>query len=40
MLAANTWHCIELSFNGTGRVQQVFLNGTQLINAPNYPTAP
>ena len=39
MLAANTWHCIELSFNGTGHVQQAFLNGTQLINAPNYPTA-
>ena len=39
VLAANTWHCVELSFNGTGHVQQLFVDGTQLINATNYPTA-
>jgi hypothetical protein len=40
MLPANTWACIELSFNGAGHVQQAYLNGaaTPLINATNYPT--
>ena len=27
LLPANTWHCVEMSFNGTGRVQQLFVNG-------------
>ena len=38
-LPANTWHCIEISFDGTGQVQQLFVDGTQLINATNYPSA-
>jgi len=37
MLPANTWHCVELSFNGTGHGQQLYVNGTQLINATNDP---
>jgi hypothetical protein len=36
-LAKDTWHCIEISFDGTGRTQQLFVNGTQLINATSYP---
>jgi hypothetical protein len=39
ILAKNTWHCVEISFDGTNRVQQVYLNGAQLINATSYPTA-
>ena len=39
MLAASTWHCVEISFDGPGRVQQLFVGGTQLINATNYPTS-
>ncbi len=37
-LPANTWHCIEISFNGTGQVQQLFVAGAQLINATSYPS--
>jgi polysaccharide lyase-like protein len=37
-LPAMTWACIELSFNGSGHVQQLYINGTQQINATNYPT--
>jgi hypothetical protein len=37
-LPAMTWACIELSFNGSGHVQQLFINGTQQINATNYPS--
>jgi hypothetical protein len=36
-LPANTWHCIELSFNGAGKVQQLYVAGQQVINATNYP---
>jgi hypothetical protein len=39
MLPANTWHCVEISFDGTNRVQQLFINGAQLINATDYPSA-
>jgi hypothetical protein len=39
MLAAATWHCVEISFDGPGRVQQLFVGGTQLINATSYPTS-
>ena len=38
-LPASTWHCIEISFDGTGRVQQLYVDGTQLINATDYPSA-
>jgi len=36
-LAKDTWHCIELAFDSAGRVQQLFVGGTQLINATDYP---
>jgi hypothetical protein len=39
MLAAATWHCVEISFDGPGRVHQLFVGGTQLINATSYPTS-
>ena len=38
IVAANTWHCVEIFFDGAGRVQQLFVNGTQLINATSYPS--
>jgi len=31
------WHCIEISFDGQGRQQQLFINGTQQIDAKDYP---
>ena len=37
-LPKNAWHCIEISYDGTGKVQQLFVEGTQLINATTYPT--
>jgi hypothetical protein len=37
MLPANTWHCVEISYDNTGRVQQLFVGGMQLINATDYP---
>ena len=37
VLPKDTWYCIEISFDGTNRVQQLFVNGTQQINATNYP---
>lgn len=39
MLPANAWHCVEISFDGTNRVQQLYVNGAQLINVANYPAA-
>jgi hypothetical protein len=38
-LPAATWECIEISYDGTGREQQLFVNNVQLIDAKNYPTA-
>lgn len=38
-LPANEWHCIELSFDGPGRVQQLYVEGELLINATGYPEA-
>jgi len=37
-LAKDTWHCIEISFDGQGKVQMLYMNGMQQINATNYPT--
>lgn len=36
-LPKDTWHCIELSFDGQARVQTLSINGSQKINATNYP---
>ncbi len=38
-LAANEWHCIELSFDGSGRVQRLLIEGQELINATGYPAS-
>jgi len=38
-LPANMWHCVEISFDGAAQVQQLWVNGTQLINATSYPSA-
>jgi hypothetical protein len=38
-LPAATWECIEISYDGTGREQQLFINNVQLIDAKNYPTS-
>jgi hypothetical protein len=39
ILNKNTWYCIELGFDGTNRVQQIYVDGAQLINATNYPAS-
>ncbi|HTQ06142.1 MAG TPA: hypothetical protein VMI54_19910 [Polyangiaceae bacterium] len=38
-LPAATWECIEISYDGTGREQQLFINNVQLIDAMNYPAS-
>ena len=39
VLPKETWYCVEVSYDGTNRVQQLFVNGAQLINATSYPAA-
>jgi hypothetical protein len=36
-IPAMTWKCVEISYDGTHRVQQLYIGGTQLINASGYP---
>src|SRR6188768_2753030 len=36
-LPKGMWHCIEISFDGQGRHQQLFINGMQQIDATDYP---
>lgn len=36
-LSKDTWHCVELHFDGTARIQELFLEGEALIEASNYP---
>lgn len=36
-LPADTWHCIELSFDGQTRTQQLYIDGTVAIDAADYP---
>lgn len=36
-LPKGMWHCIEISFDGQGREQQLFINGMQQIDAKDYP---
>lgn len=38
-LPASTWECVEISYDGTGREQQLFINNVQLIDAKNYPAS-
>jgi hypothetical protein len=38
-LPAMTWACVEISYDGTGKHQQLFINGTQLIDATGYPSS-
>jgi polysaccharide lyase-like protein len=38
-LPKGMWHCIEISFDGQGREQQLFINGMQQIDAKDYPAA-
>ncbi|HET6147454.1 MAG TPA: hypothetical protein VFH68_07950 [Polyangia bacterium] len=38
-LPANTWHCVEISFDSQMRTQILYVGGAQLINATNYPPA-
>jgi len=37
-LPKGMWHCIEISYDGQGREQQLFINGTQQIDAKDYPS--
>ena len=37
VLPAMTWECVEISYDGTGKEQQLFINNTQLIDAKGYP---
>jgi hypothetical protein len=36
-LPPNAWYCVEISFDSQARAQMLFVDGTQLINATNYP---
>jgi len=36
-LAKGMWYCIEISFDSQAREQQLFINGTQQIDAKDYP---
>jgi hypothetical protein len=36
-LPAMTWECVEISYDGTGKEQQLFVNNVQLIDAKGYP---
>jgi hypothetical protein len=36
-LPKGMWHCIEISFDSAARQQQLFVNGTQQIDAKDYP---
>jgi len=36
-LPKDTWHCIEISYDGQARVQQLYIEGTLEIDAPSYP---
>ncbi len=38
-LPKDTWHCIEISFDGPGRTQHLFIDGTAMIEATDYPAA-
>lgn len=38
-LPKGMWHCIELSFDSTQRVQKLFINGQPQIDASGYPTS-
>jgi len=38
-LPKGMWHCIEISFDSQARQQQLFINGTQQIDAKDYPAA-
>ena len=38
-LPAMTWACVELSYDLTNRHQQLYINGTLLLDATNYPPA-
>lgn len=36
-LPKDTWHCIEIAFDGQGKTQQLFIDGTQRIDATDFP---
>lgn len=36
-LAKDEWHCIEISYDGAARVQQLYVNDTLQIDAQGYP---
>jgi hypothetical protein len=36
-IPGGTWQCIEISYDISTQTQQLYLNGSLLINAPNYP---
>jgi hypothetical protein len=39
ILPKMTWACVEISFDSTTMEQQLFINGTQLIDATSYPAS-
>ncbi|HEU5074149.1 MAG TPA: hypothetical protein VFU02_08250, partial [Polyangiaceae bacterium] len=36
-LPKDAWHCIEISYDGAARVQQLYIEGTLQIDAQSYP---
>jgi hypothetical protein len=39
VLPKGTWHCIELSYDGVGKAQKLYIDSTLEIDAENYPTS-
>jgi hypothetical protein len=37
-LPKNTWHCIELAYDGPGKVQKLYVDKSLQINATSYPS--
>jgi hypothetical protein len=37
-LPKGTWHCIELSYDGVGKAQKLYIDSTLEIDTTNYPT--
>lgn len=38
-LAADTWYCVEIFFDGTGQHQMLYIDGEELIDATSFPDA-
>jgi hypothetical protein len=37
-LPKDTWHCVEISYDGAGKAYKVYVGNAELINAANFPS--